>query len=174
MDKIAQIAQIGESVLRDRATPVTTIDRQLVESLIATAIANNGVGIAAPQIANSQRLFIVTSHPSDRYPNAPTMQPTAMINPKIISHGTQTVKDWEGCLSVPNVRGLVPRYQEIKVEYTTIDGEAKQDVLTDFIARIFQHELDHLDGILFVDRVESKEDLYTETEYLIKVASGKH
>lgn len=174
MEKIAKIAQIGESVLRDRATPVTTIDRQLVESLIATAIANNGVGIAAPQIANSQRLFIVTSHPSDRYPNAPTMQPTAMINPKIISHGTQTVKDWEGCLSVPNVRGLVPRYQEIKVEYTTIDGEAKQDVLTDFIARIFQHELDHLDGILFVDRVESKEDLYTETEYLIKVASGKH
>jgi len=173
MNKIAKIAQIGDFVLREQAQPVANIDRELVESLIATAIANNGVGIAAPQISNSQRLFIIASHPSDRYPNAPTMQPTAMINPRITTHGTQVVKDWEGCLSVPNVRGLVPRYQEITVEYTTIEDEIKQEILTDFVARIFQHELDHLDGILFVDRVESKKDLYTEAEYLIKVASSK-
>lgn len=176
MNNIVNIAQLGESVLRERAKPVETIDRQLVDtinSMIATAIASNGVGIAAPQISESYRLFIVASHPSDRYPNAPTMQPTAMINPRIIEHGTELVKDWEGCLSVPNLRGLVPRYKTIKVEYTTKEGELQQTVLTDFVARIFQHELDHLDGKLFIDRVESKADLYTEAEYLIKVASNQ-
>ena len=172
MNKIVKIAQIGEPVLRNKAKPVETIDRELIDSLISTAIASKGVGIAAPQISQSARLFIISSHPSDRYPNAPTMQPKAMINPRILERGTEIVKDWEGCLSVPNVRGLVPRYRTIKVEYTTPEGETKQEILTEFVARIFQHELDHLDGILFIDRIENNDDLYTEAEYLIKIASN--
>ena len=172
MNKIAKIAQIGEPILRNKAKPVETIDRELIDSLISTAIASKGVGIAAPQISQSARLFIISSHPSDRYPNAPTMQPTAMINPRIIERGTEIVKDWEGCLSVPNVRGFVPRYRTIKVEYTTPEGEIKQEILTEFVARIFQHELDHLNGILFIDRIESNDDLYTEAEYLVKIASN--
>ena len=169
MTKIAKIAQLGESVLKNRAKPVAeTSDRQiseLIDTLINTAIAHKGVGIAAPQISQSYRLFIIASHPSDRYPHAPEMPPTAIINPRILSHSIETAKDWEGCLSVPNTRGLVPRYQEIEVEYTTKDGKTKQEVLTDFVARIFQHELDHLDGIVFTDRIEDKADLYTEAEY---------
>lgn len=175
MNKIAKIAQLGEPILRNRAKPVETIDRELVElidSTIATAIAKNGVGIAAPQIYQPYRLFIVASRPSDRYPNAPTMQPTAMINPRILSHSVEIAKDWEGCLSVPNVRGLVPRYREIEVEYTTPEGEIKQEILKDFVARIFQHELDHLDGIVFTDRVKNQADLYTEAEYQQIISSN--
>ena len=169
MTKIARIAQLGEPILRTRAKSVEQVlEREileLIDTLIDTAIANKGVGIAAPQISQSYRLFIVASHPSDRYPHAPHMPPTAMINPRILSHGEEVIKDWEGCLSVPDTRGLVPRYKEIKVEYTTTEGETKQEILTDFVARIFQHELDHLDGILFTDRIEDKADLYTEAEY---------
>ena len=97
------------------------------------------------------------------------MSPQAMINPRILSHGEDVVKDWEGCLSVPNTRGLVPRSKTIEVEYTTRQGEVKQEILTDFVARIFQHELDHLDGILFPDRIIEPADLYTEAEYRLLV-----
>ncbi|WP_319420145.1 peptide deformylase [Pleurocapsa sp. FMAR1] len=169
MAELPKIAQIGAYILRTKAKSVIKIEDKdilsLIDSLIATAIASKGVGIAAPQISQPYRLFIISSHPSDRYPHAPTMSPTAMINPRILNHSQETVKDWEGCLSVPNVRGLVPRYRQIEVEYTTQVGEIKQEVFTDFIARIFQHELDHLDGILFVDRIENEADLYTEAEY---------
>lgn len=168
MNQLPNVAQLGEPILRSQAQPVIKIDPNIVElidSLTATAIAKKGVGIAAPQISQSYRLFIVASHPSDRYPHAPTMPPTAMINPRILSHSDEIVKDWEGCLSVPDTRGLVPRYKEITVEYTTKEGETKQEILTDFIARIFQHELDHLDGILFIDRIQDQADLYTEAEY---------
>lgn len=169
MNKLPTIAQIGDSVLRSPVqSEITNISREildLIDSLTTTTIVKKGVGIAAPQISQPYRLFIMASHPSDRYPHAPTMTPTAMINPRILHHETEIVKDWEGCLSVPNVRGLVPRYRQIKVEYTTKLGEIKQEVFTDFLARIFQHELDHLDGILFIDRVKEQADLYTEAEY---------
>ena len=166
---ILDIAQLGNPILRTAAKVVQDITdpkiSQLIDSLIATAVANNGVGIAAPQVSHSLRLFIVASRPNIRYPHAPTMQPTAMINPKMISHSEEKVKDWEGCLSVPGLRGLVPRYQTIEVEYLTREGILERKVLTDFVARIFQHELDHLDGIVFLDRLESNEDLYSEEEY---------
>ena len=174
MSKSSQIAQIGNSILRTKAKSVegelNSEILTLIKSLIKTAIASKGVGIAAPQISQPYRLFIMASHPSDRYPHAPTMSPTAIINPQIVGHGTEIVKDWEGCLSVPNVRGLVPRFREIEVKYLTDTGQTKQEVMTDFLARIFQHELDHLDGILFIDRVEQESDLYTEAEYRLAIA----
>lgn len=169
MNKLLKIAQLGNPTLRLKAQPVSQITdkklSELIDSLIATAVDANGVGIAAPQVSQSYRLFIVASHKSDRYPHAPNMQPTAMINPQIMSHGEEIVKDWEGCLSVAGIRGLVPRYRQIEVEYTTRDGLLEHQILTDFVARIFQHELDHLDGKVFLDRLESEEDMYTEAEY---------
>ena len=75
------------------------------------------------------------------------------------------VKGWEGCLSVPGIRGLVPRYRVIEVEYSNREGQIQRQELTDFVARIFQHEYDHLEGIVFLDRVESTQDLMTENEY---------
>ena len=169
MSRLLTIAQLGNPILRIKAQPVSQITdkklSELIDSLIATAVDAKGVGIAAPQVSQSYRLFIVASRPSDRYPYAPEMLPTAMINPQIISHGAEIVKDWEGCLSVPGVRGLVPRYQKIAVEYTTREGKLEHQILTDFVARIFQHELDHLDGKVFLDRIENEQDIYTEAEY---------
>jgi len=169
MSGVLEICELGNPVLRCCAAPVNYVRQEriqnLIDNLIITASQANGVGIAAPQVGVSDRLFIIASRPTLRYPNAPLMEPTAMINPKIINHSHETIKDWEGCLSVPGIRGLVPRYQAIEIEYTNREGELCYQQLTDFVARIFQHEYDHLNGIIFVDRVESTQDLVTEVEY---------
>ena len=170
MSNSLQILEIGSPILRQNSAIIAnTTDPQLdalIVDLIATADAANGVGIAAPQVAATVRLFIVASRPSPRYPQAPTMEPTAMINPQIIDRSGDLVAGWEGCLSVPGTRGLVMRDRAIEVRYLTRHGELVQQELTDFIARIFQHELDHLDGILFPDRVSNPTDLITEAQYL--------
>ena len=139
--------------------------QKLIDDLLTTVSDANGVGIAAPQVAVGYRVFIVASRPNLRYPNAPLMEPTAMINPKIVAHSDETVKDCEGCLSIPGIRGLVPRYQKIEVEYIDRKGNLVNQQLTDFVARIFQHEYDHFEGLVFLDRVESTFDIVTEQEY---------
>ena len=158
-----EIAQVGNPILRQQAQLVQDLTdqklQQLMDTLLTTARDANGVGIAAPQVSQSYRLFVVCSHPNPRYPDAPMMDPTIMINPRIISHNDEIGKGWEGCLSVPGVRGLVPRYKVITVEYLDRYGKLQQQKLKDFVARIFQHELDHLNGILFIDRVDKSEDL---------------
>ncbi|NJR73480.1 MAG: peptide deformylase [Scytonema sp. CRU_2_7] len=170
MGELLSVLQLGNPVLRQKASFVENINdehiQKLIDDLMATVVKANGVGIAAPQVAQSCRLFIVASHPNSRYPNAPEMEPTAMINPKIIAHSTEIVKGWEGCLCVPGIRGLVPRYQAIEVEYTDRNDKLQKQKLTDFVARIFQHEYDHLNGIIFLDRLKSNLDnIITEQEY---------
>ncbi len=169
MSEILQISQLGNPVLRQPSQVVENIQdsriQQLIDNLIFTVGHAHGVGIAAPQVARGDRLFIVASRPNLRYPQAPKMEPTAMINPRIVASSTETVKDWEGCLSIPGMRGLVPRSKAIEIEYTSRDGQLHKQELTDFVARIFQHEHDHLDGIVFLDRVESTRELMTEDEY---------
>lgn len=169
MDTILPIIQLGDPVLRRKAEPISKVHdnriQNLIDDMLATVMHANGVGIAAPQVGESDRLFIVASHPNSRYPHSPEMEPTAMINPKVLAHSEEVVKDWEGCLSIPGIRGLVPRYQAIKVEYVDREGGRQTQELTGFIARIFQHESDHLDGIVFLDRLESTQDIVTEQEY---------
>jgi peptide deformylase len=171
------IAQLGNPILRQQAQPIDTIEdkglQKLIDDLITTAQVSNGVGIAAPQVSESYRLFIVASHPNPRYPNAPIMKPTAMINPRITAHSWEIIKEWEGCLSIPGIRGLVPRYQTIEVEYITRNGQRHKQTLTDFVARIFQHEYDHLEGIVFLDRIESIQDLMTEQEYQQRIVQNQ-
>lgn len=169
MSEILQISQLGNPVLRRKSQFVQNIQddriQQLIDNLISTVQHAHGVGIAAPQVARGDRLFVVASRPNLRYPQAPKMEPTAMINPRIVASSTKTVKDWEGCLSIPGIRGLVPRSRSIEIEYTSRDGQLHKQELTDFVARIFQHEHDHLDGIMFLDRVENTRELMTEDEY---------
>ena len=169
MNELTPIIKLGNPILRQKAAAVENIQSQeiqnLIDELITSVSQANGVGIAAPQIASYYRLFIVASRPNARYPHAPEMHPTAMINPRIIAHSSEMLKDWEGCLSVPDIRGLVPRYQTVEVEYTDCYGNLQKQELTDFIARIFQHEYDHLEGLVFLDRVENNHDLISEEEY---------
>jgi peptide deformylase len=176
MTELIPIIQLGNPLLRRKAAWVDNIQderiQQLIDDLTLTVAQANGVGIAAPQVAESHRLFIVASRPNPRYPNAPEMEPTAMINPRIVAHSTEVAKGWEGCLSIPGIRGLVPRYQAIAVEYTDRNGKLHALELTDFVARIFQHEFDHLDGIVFVDRLENTLDMITEQEYQARVVNN--
>ena len=171
------ISQWGDPILRQRARPVDQTGaphiQTLIENLMSTVKQANGVGIAAPQVAESLQLLIVASRPNLRYPQAPVMEPTVMINPRILSHSDQQIKDWEGCLSVPNLRGQVPRYQAIEIEYRDRYGQLQKTELQDFVARIFQHEYDHLQGMIFVDRVESPQDLISEAEYQALMQTGR-
>ena len=176
MSEVLQIAQLGNPVLRQSAEAIETIDavevQALIDRLLATLVQSNGVGIAAPQVGESVRLLIVASRPNPRYPNAPLMEPTVMVNPHLVNHSQEQVKDWEGCLSVPGIRGLVPRYREIEIEYFDRQGSLQRQILSDFVARIFQHEFDHLEGKVFLDRLESTADIITDQEYLTRVVNS--
>jgi peptide deformylase len=154
------IAQIGAPVLRQTAQDVEFP----LSPMIHTAELASGVGIAAPQFAASLNLFILASRPSPRYPHAPTMEPTAIINPKIIDRSSKNIEGWEGCLSVPNSRAVVSRVQWVDVKYLNAHGQLQRARFSDFVARIFQHEYDHLCGVLFIDHVKPK-DLISEEEY---------
>lgn len=174
MTQTLDIAQLGNPILRQVSQPIYSIQedwvQDLIDQMIATLHGSNGVGIAAPQVGQSYRLLIVASHPNPRYPNAPMMEPTPMINPRVLNVSDDMSKDWEGCLSVPGVRGLVPRFRAVEVEYTSRDGKLKRAELTDFVARVFQHEFDHLEGRVFLDRIESTQDLISDQEYLKRIS----
>ncbi len=163
------IAQLGHPVLRQRAQVVDDIlasDCQaLISEMIDTVEQASGVGIAAPQIYKSLRIFIMSSKPNPRYPDAPLMPITAIINPEIIHASSEMEKGWEGCLSVPSMRGFVPRHKKISVRYHDQQGQVQETEFNGFLARIFQHELDHLDGLTFIDRLESTKDLISESEW---------
>ncbi len=169
MPIIRQVAQLGHEILRKTALEIKDITTpsilSLIDDMVATISDSYGVGIAAPQVYESLRIFIMASQPNLRYPNAPEMEPTAIINPQILWTSDNLEKDWEGCLSVPGIRGLVPRPQRISVSYLTIEGTKKEHDLNGFLARIFQHEHDHLNGISFLDRLESTKDIITDKEY---------
>lgn len=170
------IAELGNPVLRSRAKEVSNIQapafQQLIDDLISTTIKCNGVGIAAPQVSHSFQLFIVASRPNLRYLHAPKMDPTAMINPQILHYSDEVITGWEGCLSVPGMRGLVKRSKEIEVLYTDRYGQQQQQTFTDFVARIIQHEYDHINGKVFLDRIDSVQDLMSEAEYHSRIVCG--
>jgi len=165
-----EIAQLGAKVLKQKAEAVADVHdaeiRQIIEAMQSTLASTSGVGIAAPQISESKQIIIIASRPTPRYPSAPLMAPTVMINPCFETLSETQEKDWEGCLSIPGIRALVPRYQEIMIRYTDQQGGLVQSKLSGFVARIFQHEIDHLIGKTYLDRVENNADIFSESEYV--------
>lgn len=172
---VSKIVQLGNDILRQQAIAVDNVHSPTIKEIIETMkciLANTqGVGIAAPQIGESQRIIIVGSRPTSRYPNAPLMAPLVMINPSFQALSTDKAKDWEGCLSIPGIRALVPRYRKIHTRYVDPQGVILELRLEGFIARIFQHECDHLDGKVFLDNVETADDIFSEKEYLKQLDS---
>jgi peptide deformylase len=175
MPILRQIAQLGQPVLREVtgriADPADPAVQALIDDMMATVADANGVGIAAPQVFEPLSLFIIASRPNPRYPHAPQMVPKAMLNPELVWVSDEKEKGWEGCLSIPGLRGLVPRHRRIGVRYLTRTGEVREEEYADFLARVFQHEFDHVQGVVFVDRLESTRELVTEKEYLRLVAA---
>lgn len=159
---VLHVAQRGEPILNLVATAVSEAEFSspwlfsCVEALKVTMIARHGVGIAAPQVYISKRIIIVASKPNPRYPDAPEMEAIEMINPEILEFSDILQLGEEGCLSVESQRGQVLRAEKVTVQYYNLVGEKIQNTFSGFPARIVQHEIDHLNGILFVDRIVLK------------------
>jgi peptide deformylase len=164
------ILQMGDPGLRQIASPIGDIlspaIQTLIDQLMVIVQETNGVGIAAPQVGESIQLMVLASRPNLRYPNAPTMAPIAVINPRLVAQSEAIVSGWEGCLSVPAQRGWVPRHQSVTVACWDRHNQPQTLELTGFVARIFQHEYDHFHGVLFPDRVTHPDDLISEVQYL--------
>jgi len=151
----ATIIQVGDPVLAQTAAQVTWFDSgltSLAETLLSTMEQACGVGIAAPQIGASLALCIVASRPNIRYPDAPAMEPIVMVNPEILAGSDEMVWGEEGCLSVPERRLQIRRHLWVDGRWQDLDGNWHQQRLSGFIARVFQHELDHLHGITLLER----------------------
>jgi len=169
MSQVRDIAQLGADVLRLQAKEVEEIYsaeiQVIISDMFATLADTNGVGLAAPQISESWRMMIIASRPSERYPSAPEMEATLMVNPSFEPLCNTQEKGWEGCLSIPGIRAKVSRFTRVKVSYTNAEGESVSQILEDFVARIFQHEYDHLNGLVYLDRVECNRDIIAEVEF---------
>ncbi len=164
---------LGHPLLRQRSQPITDPTdlalQPFLDQLLQVMTAANGVGIAAPQLGRAQRVIIVASRPNPRYPNAPLMEPTVMLNPQLVASSEEVEQGWEGCLSVPGRRGLVRRSWAVEVAYLNRWGQPQHQVWQGFVARIFQHEYDHLEGKVFLDRVEHSDNVLTEADYQARI-----
>jgi peptide deformylase len=165
---ILKVARMGHPVLRakarflDRGDIVAPDTQRLIDDMIETMVEYHGVGLAGPQVHEGVRLFVATLNAEN---GEGTSEPVAIINPEITIVGGELVEDWEGCLSIPDIRGRVPRAREITVRAYDRTGERIEIRAHDFPARVIQHETDHLDGILFFDRMRSFESLTFLDEY---------
>jgi peptide deformylase len=154
---IRDVLRMGHPVLRERAKRVEQFGtpelRALVTDMTETMAARNGAGLAAPQIGVGERVVIFGVEKNPRYPDAEEVPFTVLVNPQIVLLTREVEEGWEGCLSVPGMRGLVPRY--IRLRYTGFDAEGApiDRIAEGFHARVVQHECDHLDGILYPQRM---------------------
>jgi len=164
---ILKIARMGHPVLRTRARRVdpaeitTPAFQKLIDDMMQTMSEYHGIGLAAPQVHETVRVVIVGVEQGEDKP----LHVFPVVNPEITPVGSATEEDWEGCLSLPDLRGRVPRHARVRLRGLDRAGDKIDVSLRDFPARVAQHEVDHLDGILFVDRMQSLQSLSFLEEY---------
>ena len=164
---ILKVARMGHPVLRAKARTVDKSElkhatvQHFIDSMIDTMHEYSGVGLAAPQVHEGLRIFVAMLDADGRGEG----DAVAFVNPEITPVGDQVVEGWEGCLSIPEIRGRVPRAQHVKITALDRHGKRFELELKDFPARVVQHETDHLDGVLFFDRMQSFESLTYLEEY---------
>ena len=164
---ILKVARMGHPVLRERARPVEPAElkhpllQKLIDDMIETMHEYHGVGLAAPQVHEDLRIFVGLLEEDP----GPKSDATVVINPQIVPSDQTTAEGWEGCLSVPDIRGMVPRFTEITLRALDRKGKVVEIPLKDFAARVAQHETDHLEGVLFFDRMTSLQSLTFMDEY---------
>jgi peptide deformylase len=164
---ILKVARMGHPILRQKARPIDKQElndpamQKLIDDMLDTMREYSGVGLAAPQIHEGLRVFVAHLDQGGRAEG----EPMTVINPQITPVGERIIEGWEGCLSIPDIRGMVPRAFHISVSALDRTGKRVQFELKDFAARVVQHETDHLDGILFFDRMRSFESLTFMEEF---------
>ncbi len=155
---VKNVLRMGHPLLLETATPVAEFNTPALDALLDdmfdTMSVENGVGLAAPQIGVSQRIIIFGLEENQRYPEMQSIPMTVLINPEIELLTSEMESGWEGCLSVPGMRGLVPRYRQIRYRGFDQNGKKIEREAEGFHARVVQHELDHLNGILYPQRIE--------------------
>jgi peptide deformylase len=154
---VLKILEVPNPLLKQRSEPVEEITPEIqktLDDMLETMYQANGVGLAAPQVGILKRMLVIDTSKSTRYGNQEkTAEPVFVINPKIIKKSEETKDFEEGCLSIPNQRAKVTRPAAVTVEYQDKSGKQIIKDLDGFMAVVFQHEIDHLDGILYVDRL---------------------
>ena len=165
---VQEVIKMGHPLLLARASEVENfgtpdLDR-IVTDMKDTMVARNGAGLAAPQIAVSLRIVVFGISDNPRYPDVDSVPETTLINPEISIIGTDRDSAWEGCLSIPHMRGLVPRYTSIRYRGYDAEGNLIEREAHGFHARVVQHEVDHLDGVLYPFRIENIQDFGFEDE----------
>ena len=166
---ILKVARMGHPVLRAKARPLekaeikSAVIQKLIDDMIDTMAEYHGVGLAAPQVHEGVRIFVAALDAGDD--DEEDAEAIAVINPEITIVGADVVEDWEGCLSIPDIRGRVPRAREITVRGFDRTGARIELSAHDFPARVIQHETDHLDGVLFFDRMKSLASMTFLDEY---------
>ena len=168
---ILKVARLGHPILRsvaDRVRPEgigSPVVQQLIDDLIETMVEYDGAGLAAPQVHVPLQIVVFEVDKNPRYPDADAIPLTVLINPTITPTTKEMEEGWEGCLSLPDLRGQVPRYTQVRVEAYDRTGKKLRYVAKDFHARVVQHECDHLIGKVFVDRMPSLASLSFTREF---------
>ena len=170
-----EVIRLGHPMLREVAEPVpeewfgSGRLHSLAADIVHTMLSEDGVGLAAPQVAESLRFFAYWMPSSD---DEEGIEPTVLLNPEFRPMGEDMVDGWEGCLSIPGLRGIVPRHRRIKAKGRTVEGEPVSLTADGLHARVIQHEYDHLDGIVYLDRMTSPQSLAFEDEWERFVVTG--
>lgn len=165
---VKEVLKMGHPVLRQVAQPVTEFNSPAISALLTdmldTMQALDGAGLAAPQIGVSLRVVIFAVESNPRYPDVEPVPLTILINPDITPLSQEQAMGWEGCLSIPGMRGLVPRFQRIRYRGYDQHGNLLEREVSDFHARVVQHEVDHLDGLLYPQRISDMSQFGFEQE----------
>ncbi|MDB5189937.1 MAG: def [Parcubacteria group bacterium] len=179
--KVLTRTEFGNPILRAKAKPISIASvkkgayKTFIKEMIYTMRRVGGVGIAAPQVGKSIQLAVMETRPTDTRPDLEHRGPIIIINPRIVMYSPAKKNDWEGCLSFQgtHVGGIVPRSSSVTVEYHNEKGEKVTEKASGLWARIFQHEIDHLQGITYIDRIKDVKTIMTTKEYKKRVLKKK-
>jgi len=168
---ILKVARLGHPVLRQITATLSLQQLQsgeiqkVIDDMVETMKEYDGVGLAADQVHESKQIAVLEVADNPRYPEKPKIPLCVLVNPKIAPLTDETEDDWEGCLSIPDLRGQVPRYKSIRVQALDREGKELDFVAHDFHARVIQHEWDHLNGKVYLDRMHDLSTLAFLTEF---------
>ncbi len=177
---ILKVARLGYPAVRTPAAPVpheqikTHDFQKLLDDMVETMHEYVGVGLAAPQVHLSIQVAVLEVEQHPRYPDMPSVPLTYLINPVVTVIESEKIDEWEGCLSVPEMRGMVPRFKKVQVKALGRDGEPLNFVAEDFHARVIQHETDHLKGEVYLDRMRDMRTLAHLAEWQRYVLPAMH
>jgi peptide deformylase len=162
------VVTIGDPRLKAPTEAVDAANQaaELLATMVNRLRSLNGAGLAAPQIGASVKVAVIEVRKTDVFPDRPECPLLQMINPVIVARSDANILDWEGCFSVPGLMGAVPRAEAITVKYLSASGDRLVEDYSGYVARVIQHEVDHLDGIEFLDRMTSLQSLTTVQNYL--------